>query len=156
MRPPGTSPVYWCTFACVRACVCKDVCLCLLHGEKLTCQPCSLAHVPSCSSVCVCVCVVAVPQACKPHQNPEGQNAAHSLPLHATSGPADELSSPAKRKRTASPAKVHSRRGPRLPPSTNKARVGWGGSVEDSLCLSLGKQHIKECRRCPAVRRVLV
>ncbi|XP_012693022.1 LOW QUALITY PROTEIN: lysine-specific demethylase 6A [Clupea harengus] len=44
-------------------------------------------------------------QACKPHQNQEGQNATHSLPLHATSGQADELSSPAKRKRTASPAK---------------------------------------------------
>ncbi|XP_063070079.1 lysine-specific demethylase 6A isoform X3 [Engraulis encrasicolus] len=44
-------------------------------------------------------------QACKPHQNAEGQNAGHSLPLHATSGQGDEVSSPAKRKRTASPAK---------------------------------------------------
>uniref|UniRef100_A0AAY4DGX7 [histone H3]-trimethyl-L-lysine(27) demethylase n=1 Tax=Denticeps clupeoides TaxID=299321 RepID=A0AAY4DGX7_9TELE len=43
-------------------------------------------------------------QACKPHQNSEARSPTHSHPT--VSGQADDLNSPAKRKRTASPVKI--------------------------------------------------
>uniref|UniRef100_A0AAY4DG15 [histone H3]-trimethyl-L-lysine(27) demethylase n=1 Tax=Denticeps clupeoides TaxID=299321 RepID=A0AAY4DG15_9TELE len=58
----------------------------------------------ACSNINALASRIKCLQACKPHQNSEARSPTHSHPT--VSGQADDLNSPAKRKRTASPVKI--------------------------------------------------